>query len=509
MTTGTKTSAATEADRVTPFLATPLGSAVCIAVSAICYFIAIRFIDLWPIALFAPMPMLAAAFAAPSRARAVLCAFIPIFVGCFGLWSAESFFLSTVFFVTAYAALSLVVSGLVLIARAAARRWSNAGAALVFPILYAALSFVFSRTTYDGTWADPSYRMDGFLAILQLASITGIWGIVFAMTLPASGIAFAWYRLESGRPWRAPTAVALGIFGAVLIFGFARLATAPHTRTVRVAMIASDHEIPYSRTTDEAKAADLLTFYAAQIPKAAAQGAQVVVLPEKIVGVTAEDQAALQTILSGAASSSHVWLIAGVNEIGSAPKIETVKINAAKINAAWIFSPDGAFVGEYHKHYFVTGFEAGYQSGKRIEVLDAPWGKTAVAICKDLDYPWFIRGYGAKDATVMFVPAWDWEGPNAVMHERMATVRGVENGFAMARSAKTGFVTAHDAYGRTLASSSTFAADPAMVVADIPLGPGTTPYSRLGDWFGWLCIIASLVILVTVLTPRAGSSRAE
>ncbi len=410
------------------------------------------------------------------------------------------------FFVTAYASLSLIVSGLVLIARAAARRWSNAGAALVFPILYAALSFVFSRTTHDGTWADPAYRMDEFLALLQLASITGIWGIVFAMTLPASGIAFAWYRLEGGRPWRAPTAVALGIFGAALVFGFARLATAPNRPTVRVAMIASDHEIRYSRTTDESKAADLLTFYASQIPKAAAQGAQVVVLPEKIVGVTAEDRAALQKILSSAASSSHVWLIAGVNEIGSAPNSSATKINGAKINAAWTFSPDGAFVGEYHKHYFVTGFEAGYQSGDRIDVMDAPWGKTGVAICKDLDYPWFIRSYGARDTTVMFVPAWDWVGPNAVMHERMATVRGVENGFAMARSAKTGFVTAHDAYGRTLASSSTFAADPAMVVADIPLGPGTTPYSRLGDWFGWLCIIASLVILVEVLVRRSSGA---
>jgi apolipoprotein N-acyltransferase len=108
-------------------------------------------------------------------------------------------------------------------------------------------------------------------------------------------------------------------------------------------------------------------------------------------------------------------------------------------------------------------------------VIDAPWGKTGVAICKDLDYPWFIRTYGARNVTLMLVPAWDWKEPNAVIHERMALVRGVENGFAMARSAKTGFVTAHDAFGRTLMSNSTFAEDPAMVVADVPLGPGITP----------------------------------
>jgi apolipoprotein N-acyltransferase len=132
-----------------------------------------------------------------------------------------------------------------------------------------------------------------------------------------------------------------------------------------------------------------------------------------------------------------------------------------------------------------------------------------VAICKDLDYPWFITSYGARDVTLMLVPAWDWEGPNAVMHERMSVVRGVENGFAMARSAKTGYVTAHDAYGRTLASSSTFDADPAMVIADVPLGPGPTFYSEYGDWFGWVCVIGSLVILmmVFILTPRSSRSR--
>ena len=138
--------------------------------------------------------------------------------------------------------------------------------------------------------------------------------------------------------------------------------------------------------------------------------------------------------------------------------------------------PNGALAGDYHKHYFVRGFEDGYQAGDRTYAIDAQWGKIGVAICKDLDYPWFITDYGARNVTLMLVPAWDWEGPNAVMHERMAVVRGVENGFAMARSAKTGYVTAHDAYGRTLASSSTFAADPAMVVADVPLGPGPTLY---------------------------------
>jgi apolipoprotein N-acyltransferase len=490
--------AGTRPARFSPFLSTPAGSGLCVAVSAVCYFIAIRFIDLWPFALFAPLPMLAAAFGAPSRWRATVCAFVPIFAGSFGLWSAESFFLPLPVFVAVGAVSALVISALVLVARAAARQWTNAAAAaLVFPVLYAALSFGVSRTAYDGTWANPAYRMDGLLPLLQIASITGIWGIVFAMMLPASGIALAWYRMESGQPWRAAAGVTLVVFGGVLLFGAMRLGLAATAPAVRVAMIASDRGIRYSRTTDESKAAQLLHFYASQLPTAAARGAQVIVLPEKIVGVTAQDRSALMKLLSGAASSSRVWLIAGANEIGRMPKI----------NAAWVFSADGALAGEYHKHYFVRGFEDGYQAGGRIYTVDAPWGKTGVAICKDLDYPWFIRCYGAADVRLMLVPAWDWEGPNAVMHERMALMRGVENGFALARAAKTGLVTAHDAFGRMLASNSTFAEDPAMAVADVPMGPGTTVYARFGDWFGWLCVALSLGIMAIVLVGSAKGHR--
>jgi apolipoprotein N-acyltransferase len=491
MTTAAPTVADPGPDRTAPFLANPLGEALCIAVSAVSYFIAIRFIDQWPFALLAPLPMLAAAFAAPSRRRAAVCAFVPIFVGEFGLWSAESFFLPLPLFVVIAVVSGLVVAALVLVARTVARESNHWSAALVFPILYAALNFVFSRIQADGTWASPAYRMDSFLPLLQIASIAGLWGVIFSMSLPASAFAFAWYRAEASRPWRVPVRVALGIFALVFLFGLGRLAIASKLPTVRVAMIASDHEIKYSRTTDASQAADLLNFYLGQIPQAVAQGAQVVVLPEKIVGVTPDDRAELVRMLSDAASSSHVWLVAGVNEIGRTPKT----------NAAWIFLPNGA-LSEYHKHYFVRGFENGYQSGKGIYAISAPWGKVGVAICKDLDYPWFIRGYGAQDVRLMLVPAWDWEGPNAVLHERMAFVRGVENGFAMARSAKTGFVTAHDAYGHTIASSSTFAKDPAIIVADVPLGPGSTLYSEFGEWFGWLCLAASLLILVMVFRFR-------
>jgi apolipoprotein N-acyltransferase len=87
----------------------------------------------------------------------------------------------------------------------------------------------------------------------------------------------------------------------------------------------------------------------------------------------------------------------------------------------------------------------------------------------------------------------------------MATVRGVENGYAIARAAKDGYVSAHCQFGRTLASSSTFEHDPAMVVVDVPLGSGHTLYSRIGEWFGWFSVLAALLIVIRVFFFRMRS----
>jgi len=74
-------------------------------------------------------------------------------------------------------------------------------------------------------------------------------------------------------------------------------------------------------------------------------------------------------------------------------------------------------------------------------------------------------------------------------------VRGVEEGFAIARAAQEGNLTFSDAYGRILAEISTSSAPEVFLVKDIPPGPGATIYTHFGDWFGWLCVIALACIV--------------
>jgi apolipoprotein N-acyltransferase len=93
----------------------------------------------------------------------------------------------------------------------------------------------------------------------------------------------------------------------------------------------------------------------------------------------------------------------------------------------------------------------------------------------------------------LLVPAWDFS-IDGWLHSRMAIMRGVENGFAIARAARSGRLTLSDDRGRVLAEASSEKHD-AELAGDLPLRETQTLYSHWGDWFAWLDLAALIVLL--------------
>ena len=82
----------------------------------------------------------------------------------------------------------------------------------------------------------------------------------------------------------------------------------------------------------------------------------------------------------------------------------------------------------------------------------------------------------------------------AWLHARMAMLRGVENGFALVRSAHHGLLSVSDDRGRTVALRAAAPQGMSAVVAAVPLGSGPTLYTRLGDLFAWASVAATLIV---------------
>ncbi|MET3652006.1 hypothetical protein [Dyella japonica] len=117
-----------------------------------------------------------------------------------------------------------------------------------------------------------------------------------------------------------------------------------------------------------------------------------------------------------------------------------------------------------------------------------------------MDFHDTARAYALRRAQLLLVPASDFT-VDGWLHSRMAIMRGVEGGFAVARAARNGRLTLSDDRGRVVAEASSENRD-AELVGDLPLRATSTPYGRWGDWFVYLVLAGLVVCLALVFLPR-------
>ena len=172
---------------------------------------------------------------------------------------------------------------------------------------------------------------------------------------------------------------------------------------------------------------------------------------------------------------------------------------------ALITFANGPVPQSYAKRHLVPGLESVFTPGHASSMIS---DGTGIAICKDMDFPATLRVDQVLSPTLYAVPAWDF-GDDGVWHARLAILRGVENGFAVARAANNGLLTVSDAYGRVVAVKSTslsWAGSPlgSMVTlrADVRRGPGTTLYARTGDGLAWIALAMSVLLLGVAAAAR-------
>jgi apolipoprotein N-acyltransferase len=132
-------------------------------------------------------------------------------------------------------------------------------------------------------------------------------------------------------------------------------------------------------------------------------------------------------------------------------------------------------------------FESNLKPGTTTTILPETSPRWGVAICKDMDFTQLSRQYGKEDAGLMLVPAWDFR-MDRWWHGHIAVMRGVEDGFAIARAAKDGYLTVSDNRGRILAETRSDSAPFATLLADVPTTHDRTVYLLFGDWFAWFAV---------------------
>lgn len=443
---------------------------------------------IWYLTWLAPIPVLLFAARAPAWG-AILGAFLAWLAGGMNEFVyAHGVIGLPLAIVIPFLVLPSIAFGLaVLIWRFCIRRGAMWQAAVALPAAWAGFEFLNASTSPHGTFGSLAYSQMDCLPVLQIASITGPWGIGFVLLLVSSTAAILVVDRRS-----SITAVCVaGLLVAVVGYGEWRLrAPLGASGTLRVALISSDAQQDHW-AKDDPQALQILSRYAAQIESL--HGSQVVVLPEDLGPISPAAAQTAAKILSVAARQSGSEIVAGLR-VGRTPPM---------LNEALVFAPSGKLTQMYEKHHLIPGLEDGIVAGTTILTMAAPTGVEGVQICKDMDFPQLSRQYGARDVGLLLVPAFDFD-IDGWLHGRMAILRGVESGFSIARAARHGLLAISDNRGRVLAEHAGSPSGFAIATADVPVAHADTAYDVLGNWFAWLAIALLAIACATALVvPRS------
>jgi apolipoprotein N-acyltransferase len=392
-----------------------------------------------------------------------------------------------------------------------ARRLTGITSSLVFPAAWVVTEYAISKAPY-GTWGSAAYSQYGNLALLQLVSVTGLWGITFLIAWFAAVCNWVWEEGLSFIPAYRSAWLCAGTIATVTLLGGARLALfPPSSPTVRVASLSSREVVPKPGSVimgrvwaGHAISSDKPAFRAwsaatnqdlmARSEQEMQAGARIVFWGEINAQALKSDEAAFVARGGELAAKYHAYLgmaLAVLNQ-GRTPAVE---------NKFVLIRPDGSVAWEYNKARPVPGPDASQQirGDGKLRVLDTPYGRLSSIICFDGDYPQLLAQAGTLKVDMILDPSNDWRAIDP-WHTQMASFRAIEQGTNLIRQTSKGLSATFDYQGRRLAAVDYFQTSDFAMVSQVPTRGVRTIYSLLGDWFAWMCIFGLVVLVIRSLS---------
>lgn len=305
------------------------------------------------------------------------------------------------------------------------------------------------------------------IPLLQIVSVTGVWGLSFLVWTSGAAVAEA-----VRRPRWVPVLAVLGVF-VVLLYGMGtdRASILQPKDRVKVSVVQGKSLFDLAKYTEEA----------------AGQGASAVLWPELAVDDLSQGvkdlSARLGVVLvtgfpekaGGARPFNSAAVIARGNYIGAARKTHRLgkeRVLFAKNNTVRTFRPDA-------------------------------FPKMGVAICFDTNFTDVTRRLAASGARVIFVPNSDppsRSGALHLLHAALMPIRAAENSVVLLRADSSGVSEIIHPSGWVVAVVPP--GEQGQRTAEVVLGAGPTIFTRMGDWFAFICMAAVAFSVASVCKRR-------
>jgi apolipoprotein N-acyltransferase len=395
---------------------------------------------------------------------------------------------------------------------------SRKGAVLacaVAPFLWVALEFARAHLPIIAfPWNLAGYAASGNLPLLQLTTVTGIYGLSFLVAAYGSLVAYAIFSGRQ-RAWKCVLA-----FTAALIFVAVggRLLVPSESPRFTAHLVQTNFAQAYDYPSDWMRlhAGDLDDLGQISVD-AAHRIPGLIVWPEAPAPFSLQDADFAARAQQIAQESGSDFLVGAEDWRRDA----TGKWLAT--NSAVLLNPSGQRIFTYDKIHLVpfgeyvplrkwltftgklTADLGDFTPGSVYGVGRLPEGRFGTFICYEAVFPNIVRRFTAGGAELLINISNDgWFGRSAApaQHLMMARVRAVENRRWLLRDTNNGFTVSVDPYGRIATQLATDIRG--QLDAPYDFRSDLTPYARFGDWFAWLCVLASIVLLAWAFVKRQG-----
>ena len=398
---------------------------------------------------------------------------------------------------------------------------------IVLPVFLVALEYLRGHLLTGFPWGFLGHSQYAFRALIQVADITGVYGLSFILMLTNATLCLL-VLWRAGKTWQGRavsrrTAVGwglatLGILAAAVLYGQGRISRMEEmiSQAPRVQVAVVQGNIPQVAKWDPAFQISTTKKYIQLSHQVTAAAPDLVVWPETATPFHMHHNKVLTGMVRRGVQA------AGTDFVIGSPFFTRRGQALDYYNSAFLVTADGKIGPRYDKAHLVPFGEyvplrrwlpfvgklvaqvGDFVAGQPGQVLAWRNHRLAPLICYEAIFPALTRAAARNGADILINLTNDaWYGRTSApyQHLSLCVFRAVESRRSFIRAANTGISGFIDPTGRIEAPTGLFV----DAVANHPVAALThqSVYTRIGNAFAWLCLAAAaLVVTLQAIQSR-------
>ena len=368
-------------------------------------------------------------------------------------------------------------------------------------------------------WNAFGYALTNPLALAQVASLIGLWGLTFlSVAIFASPAVLIDGNSRGRRPWVAP-AMALLVLVAMGIFVAVRLSLQPTTTVANVKLRIMQPNLQQDVRFNYAAKAEVMRKYLTLSDRASGpqstgvRDASILIWPESAFPFFLTREADALAQIDDLLPKGTILITGSVR----APDLPPGTRITRAYNSIYAIDHDGSVLSIYDKLHLVpfgeflpfqdgmeklgfvqlTKVQGGFIPGTGRRAMEIPNAPPALPlICYEAIFPDEVAARGERPGWIINLTNDGWFGISTgpYQHLQQARLRAIEQGLPVVRAANTGISAVIDPMGRIVARLGLGVEG--VLDSSLPAAIAPTIYARSGDISTAMIVAAALILVI-------------